>query len=99
VVQPWPGQGAAAHAAGCACCLRRAPLAVALSRLFLARARGEVPLFGRVIVACPPDQEAALAAVLAADPVTAARYRFAGRLQAQFQAGSLSSPSPSGSCM
>jgi elongation factor P--beta-lysine ligase len=55
-------------------------LAEALGRLFVARARGEIPFFSRVIVPCPPDQEATLAASLRADPVTAARFRFAGRL-------------------
>jgi hypothetical protein len=68
------------HAAGCACHRPRAPLANDLGRLFLARARGEVAFFSRVIVPCPPGDEAALAAALTADPVTAARFRFAGRL-------------------
>jgi hypothetical protein len=91
VVQPWSGRGATAHAVGCTCCQPRAPLAAALGRLFLARARGAMPFFSRVIVPCAPDDEAALVAALAADPVTAARFRFAGRLQG----GSVSSPLPS----
>src|SRR5271166_1568978 len=37
------------HAAGCACCLPRAAAAAALGRLYLARARGEVVFFRRVI--------------------------------------------------
>ncbi len=95
-VQPWPGPSAAVHAPGCACCRPRAPLAQALSRLFLARARSEIPFFTRVIVSCLPADEAALAAALAADPVTAARFRFAGRLQS----GSASSScAPSARCM
>jgi hypothetical protein len=73
-------EGATRHAAGCTCCQPRPPLAAALARLFLARARGEMAFFARVIVPCPPEHEAALAAMLAADPVTAARFRFAGRL-------------------
>ncbi len=80
VVQPWSGKGATRHAAGCACCQPRPPLAAALARLFLARARGEIPFFVRVVVPCPPEREAALGATLAADPVTAARFRFAGRV-------------------
>jgi hypothetical protein len=92
-VQPWPGRSAAAHAPGCACC---APLAQALSRLFLARVRAEIPFFTRVIVPCLPADEPALAAALAADPVTAARFRFAGRLQA---GSSASSCAPSARCM
>ncbi len=100
VVQPWSGQGATAHLAGCTCCRTRPPLAAAFSSLFLARARGTIPFFARVIVPCPPADEAAVAAALAADPVTAARFRFAGRLQAgRLQGGSVSSPAPSGSCI
>jgi len=95
VVQPWSGQGATGHIAGCTCCQPRTPLAQALGWLFLARARGDLLFFSRVIVPCAPDEEAALAAALAADPVTAARFRFAGRLQA----GSVSSPSPSARSM
>jgi hypothetical protein len=95
VVQPWSGQGATAHPAGCTCCRPRASFAEALARLFFARARGGVPFFARVIVPCAPDDEAARAAALAADPVTAARFRFAGRLQV----GSLSPSSPSARCI
>jgi len=97
VVQPAFSAGATGHAACCACCRPRPPLAEALARLYIDRARGRLPFFARVIVPCAPEQEAALAAALAADPVTAARYRFAGRLPAQ--AGSASSPSPSARCM
>jgi hypothetical protein len=79
VVQPWSGEGATHHAAGCTCCRPRPPLAAALAHLFVARARGEMPFFVRVVVPCPPDREAELAAALAADPMTAARFRFAGR--------------------
>ena len=80
VVQPWAGEGTTRHAAGCACCRPRPPLAAAMARLFLARARGEMPFFVRVVVPCPPERDAALAATLASDPVTAARFRFDGRL-------------------
>ena len=94
VVQPVPPAGAARHGAGCTCCRPRAPLAAALARLFVARARGDLPFIARVIVPCAPAQDADLAATLAADPVTAARFRFAGRLPAA-QSGSVVSPSPS----
>jgi hypothetical protein len=70
------------HAFGCACCQPRGPLAAALAGLFTDRARGRVPYFARVIVPCAPADEPALAAALLADPVTAARFRFAGRLGA-----------------
>ncbi len=79
VVQAMP-PAASRHAIGCACCVPRAPVAEALAKLFVSRARGAIPFFSRVIVACEPGQDATLAAALAADPVTAARFRFAGRL-------------------
>jgi hypothetical protein len=85
VVQPMPsaaGGHAPRHTIACACCPPRAPLAQALTKLFFARARGEIPFFSRVIVSSDPGQEAFVAAALAADPVTAARFRFAGRLRA-----------------
>jgi hypothetical protein len=94
-VQSLPPPGAVRHAVGCVCRAPRAPLAESLAKLFFARARGDIPFFARVIVPCPPDGEPALAAALAADPVTAARFRFAGRLAAQ--GGSVASPSPSDS--
>ncbi len=95
VVQPALPEGATRHSIGCTCCQPRPPLAAALARLFLARARGETGYFTRVIVPCPPEREAALAAALTADPVTAARFRFAGRIQP----ASVSSTAPSASCM
>jgi hypothetical protein len=67
-----------AHAIGCACCLPRGPAAVALGRLFLARARGEAPLFDTVTaVTRSPAGEAAVRAALAEDVVTRARFRLA----------------------
>lgn len=86
------------HGIGCVCCASRPALARALARLFMARARGEVAWFTRVIVACPPGDEAAIGDAIAADPVSFARFRYAGRLPAD-QAGLLSSPSPSARCM
>jgi hypothetical protein len=97
VVQPaWPGS-ATHHVIGCTCCFARTPLAQALAKLFFARARGEIPFFSRVIVPCAPTDEPALADALVADPLTAARFRYAGRLVAE--TGSVSSPSPSASSM
>jgi len=60
-----------AHASGCACCTPRAALAEALHRLFIRRARGEVPFFQRIVVAAAPD---ALRSALA-DPLVAQRFR------------------------
>ncbi len=69
---------ATAHPLGCACCLPRGPVAVALGRLFLARARGEAPLFDTVIaVTRGAAGAAAVRAALTDDVVTRARFRLA----------------------
>ena len=68
------------HPAGCACCVPRSPAADALSRLFLARARGEMPFFRRVLVVGSAVAEAAVRQALAQDPVLLARFRDGGRL-------------------
>ncbi len=69
---------ATAHVLGCACCLPRGPASVALGRLFLARARGEAPLFDTVVaVTRTPAGEAAVRAALEGDVVTRARFRLA----------------------
>jgi hypothetical protein len=63
-----------AHPVGCTCCAARSDDALALDRLFLARVRGEVPWFRRVVVS---DDDPALRAALATDPVLSARFRVA----------------------
>jgi hypothetical protein len=69
---------AATHAIGCACCLPRGPAAVALGRLFLARARGDAALFDTVVaVTHSAAGAAAVRAALDGDVVTRARYRLA----------------------
>lgn len=67
-----PGWG---HAPGCACCRPRGAVAGALGRLYLARARGEVAAFARVVAALADDTE--LRAALAEDRLVAGRYRLA----------------------
>jgi hypothetical protein len=68
--------GPSGHPPGCACCIQRGPVAEALGRLFLARARGEVAWFRSVVaVVATPAGEAALRASLAEDKVAAARFR------------------------
>ena len=64
------------HFSGCACCLPRGPVAEALSRLFQARARGEVAFF-RAVMAVPATAagETAIRAALAEDVFVAARFR------------------------
>jgi G3E family GTPase len=71
------GPGATGHAAGCTCCTPRGAVAAALSRLFLARARGETPFFRRVVVAAGPEAETLVRAALDRDAFLAGRYRLA----------------------
>ncbi len=67
--------GGAPHGAGCACCAGRSPAAQALDRLFQARARGACAWFDRVAV--DPEAAEEVRAALAADPLSAARFRAA----------------------
>ncbi len=67
---------AGGHAIGCACCVPRSDAGRALGRLFLARARGEVGMFARVVAVV--TSEAGRAAVVVAvegDVVASARFR------------------------
>ncbi len=81
-----PGAAAAArfdaslpHAVACACCQGRGPVAEALDRLFLARVRGQVPWFQRVLALVEtPAGRALVEAALGGDAVTAARFRREG---------------------
>src|SRR5271166_4904844 len=51
----------AGHMAGCACCMRRGAAAAALAGIFVARARGTVPFFRRVVaVTCDVKSGAVL---------------------------------------
>jgi hypothetical protein len=73
-------RGLIGHPFGCACCVPRGPVAEALGRLFLARARGEVAFFRSVVaVVATPVGEAAIRAALARDQVSTARFRLAER--------------------
>lgn len=66
----------ATHPRGCACCAPRGPVAEALGRLFLGRARGEFPWFRSVVAVTHSAAGAdAVRAALAGDVVTAARFR------------------------
>jgi hypothetical protein len=65
-----------AHPGGCACCQPRSPVAIALDRLFLARARGDAPWFTEILaVTRTAAGRDAVAAALAGDSVTSARFR------------------------
>jgi hypothetical protein len=66
-------RAAIGHRIGCACCVPRGAAAEALGRLFLARARGEVGFFRRVVV-CVADAASVREAVLG-DRLVAGRYR------------------------
>ena len=64
------------HVAGCACCQGRSTAAAALDRLFQARVRGACGWFERVVALAETEAaRAEIAAALAGDPVTAARFR------------------------
>lgn len=64
------------HRIGCACCAGRSAAAVALDRLFQARARGRSPWFGRVaVLVATPAGGAQVAAALGGDALTLARFR------------------------
>jgi len=64
------------HPLGCICCAPRGPVAEALGRLFLARARGEVPWFRSVVaVTHAAGGVDAVRAALTGDVVTTARFR------------------------
>ncbi len=65
----------ASHPTGCACCIPCGPMTEALRRLFLARAKGEVPFFCDVRVFASPAAEAALRAALRDDGILAAWFR------------------------
>lgn len=67
----------AQHAPGCACCVPRGPIAEALARLFIARARGEVPFFREVVAVLDDTSLAGLHQALETDPLLAGRYRLA----------------------
>ncbi len=70
---------AGGHAIGCACCVPRSDAGRALGRLFLARARGEVAAFGRVVAVTTSEAgRAAVVAAVAGDVVAAARFRMEG---------------------
>ena len=72
--------GLPGHGLGCACCTPRGPVAEALGRLFLARARAEAPFFHAVVaVVATPAGEASVRAALAEDQLSAGRFQLAQR--------------------
>jgi hypothetical protein len=72
--------GLPGHRMGCPCCSPRGPVAEALGRLFLARARAEAPFFNAVVVVvATPAGEASVRAALAEDQLSAGRFRLAQR--------------------
>jgi hypothetical protein len=68
-------KGAGPHGAGCNCCVSRGGAAAAMAALFVARGRGEVAFFPRLLVALDAAGEAAVRAALAGDRLVAGRYR------------------------
>ena len=66
----------AEHAPGCACCVARSAAAVALNKLFQARARGTVPFFRRVLaVTASAEGEMEVWAAVRGDPLVSGRFR------------------------
>lgn len=65
----------ALHRFGCGCCAGRSAAAVALDRLFQARARGRSPWFDRVGVLGREATQAEVAAALREDALSLARFR------------------------
>ncbi len=63
------------HPPGCTCCAGRSPAAQALSRLFLARARGEAPMFREIVAVASPAGQAAVRAAVKQDPLASAWFR------------------------
>lgn len=76
---PWTSVEPAPHWPGCACCPPRNQAARALSRLFLARARGQVSFFRRVRVQMNEDGLEIVRQALEHDVMAAARFRLVSR--------------------
>jgi hypothetical protein len=76
VVARLSGDGSAAHVAGCVCCVPRSAAGSALAGLFLARGRGEVAFFRRVMVVTG-DRGAIMEAV-AGDVLASGWFRLVG---------------------
>ena len=66
---------APSHAAGCACCAGRAPLASLLARLFTERARGDIPFFRIVVAVSDASGLRTAREMMRTDPFLAGRYR------------------------
>ncbi|WP_201728747.1 hypothetical protein [Acidocella sp. C78] len=62
------------HGIGCACCVPRGPAALALTELFLGRARGTLPDFAAVVVVADTNGEAAVRTALETDILLRARF-------------------------
>ncbi len=66
----------AQHAPGCACCAPRNAAGQALSRLLLARARGDGVYFSRVVaVVATQEGQAAVLSAVESDPIASAWLR------------------------
>ena len=62
------------HVLGCACCVAQSPIGTVLGVAFRARATGEAPFFGRVVVLASAASEAAVRAALGSDVMARARF-------------------------
>ncbi len=68
-------QTGAAHLAGCVCCVPRSAAGSALAGLFLARGRGEIAFFRRVVAIS--DNPAAIRAAIEDDMLASSWFRIA----------------------
>lgn len=62
------------HGAGCLCCVQRGAVAEALTRLYLDRARGTLPAFGRMVVVGDTNGKTTVRAALDGDVLLRARF-------------------------
>jgi hypothetical protein len=73
------GGGVLGHPSACTCCASRSGAAQVMAALYLARARGDVAFFSRLVVALDAAGAAAVHAALVEDRFVAARYRAISR--------------------
>lgn len=62
------------HGSGCACCVVRPLQADPLTRLFQARARGEIGFFRSLVASLPEPEADSLRAALVSDPFLCSRF-------------------------
>lgn len=69
-----PAPHVGGHDSGCACCVARPSQADPLTRLFQARARGEIGFFRSLVASLPGPEADSLRAALVSDPFLYGRF-------------------------